>query len=277
MSDNNFSIDLTDYPEDYPIILLPTSYSVCAQVSSREFKKHINIRAKYYNGLTSNHISVNKDLNCDLELEKKNLKDSLIDNIKITDTFNICKKDITDDIIKKFRWCEPLIEYPKQELLIYPYILGLWLGDGNSRNIGLTSIDIPIINYWMNYAENNGNKITINNIKERTTEIKNKETIQTCTYSIVAEVRGQANDILKKFQDLKLINNKHIPKIYLENSIENRLKVLAGLLDTDGYLESTKYEITQKSTILSENIITLAKSLGFFANSRIKKAYASNT
>ena len=58
---------------------------------------------------------------------------------------------------------------------------------------------------------------------------------------------------------------KHIPKLYLENSKEIRLKVLAGLIDTDGHMASpTKYEVVQKNTRLARDIVTLARSLGFY-------------
>jgi len=39
--------------------------------------------------------------------------------------------------------------------------------------------------------------------------------------------------------------------------------VLAGLLDTDGYLNGNTFIITQKNKRLSDDIEYLAKSLGF--------------
>ena len=45
------------------------------------------------------------------------------------------------------------INYPEKYLPIDPYYLGLWLGDGNSRNTGITSIDKEIISYIENYAK----------------------------------------------------------------------------------------------------------------------------
>ena len=103
------------------------------------------------------------------------MKESILCN-KITDTFNITKKDLTPDIIKKFRWCEPLIEFKEQKLTIDPYILGLWLGDGDSRSINLTSIDTILIDYWKQYAEQNNLTVKINNIKIRKDKPKEGET-----------------------------------------------------------------------------------------------------
>ena len=69
-------------------------------------------------------------------------------------------------------------------------------------------------------------------------------------------------DLLRRYE---LINNKHIPDEYLHNSRKNRLELLAGLIDTDGYKDKMCYEITQKTKILADQIVYLARSLGFKA------------
>jgi hypothetical protein len=231
----------------------------------------------YYNGLKSNYKSIRAPLGCNIAEEERKLKESVTDMIKITDTFNILKKDLTDDIIKKFRWCQPLIEYPEQPLPIDPYILGLWLSDGHSNIISLTSIDTVLIDYWVDFAILNGLDVKRTNPKPRKNKAKDFEMDTTISYNINSGRKIHNNPVLKEFQKLNLINNKHIPEIYLNNSIENRLKVLAGIIDTDGYLDRCRYEIVQKSTVLSENIIRLANSLGFFITNHIKKACATNT
>lgn len=274
---NKLFIDLSDKPEDFKIILLPTSYSTSYKLRSRVFKNYTDINIRYYNGLNSIYKSIKAPLDCDIEFEKNKIKELANDIIKKNDTFIIFKKDLTDDIIKKFRWCEPLIEYSKQILPIDPYILGLWLGDGNSESITLTSIDIVLIDYWKQYAKKNNLNNSINNIKQRKNKPKEGETEIVGSYRIASNHQIHHNPILIEFQKLNLINNKHIPEIFLNNSVENRLKLLAGIIDTDGSLDNDRYEIIQKNKILSENIITLAKSLGFFTITSIKKGYASNT
>ena len=275
---NKLFVDVSDKPDNFLVKLLPTSYSVCYRLRSRIFTKYIDININYYNGLTKIYKSIKADLKCDVEFEKQKLKESITDFIKITDVFEIYKKDLTDNIIKSFRWYEPLIEYQEHELPIDPYILGRWLGDGSSNCIDLTSIDIIIIEYWKLYAEKNNLNVKIHNVKDRKTKNNENETEKVCSYLVSSSNRVHINPILIEFKKLNLINNKHIPEIFLKNSVENRLKLLAGIIDTDGYLEqNSRYEIIQKNKVLSENIITLAKSLGFFCNSYIKKAYASNT
>jgi len=69
---------------------------------------------------------------------------------------------------------------------------------------------------------------------------------------------------LSTLKQYDMINNKHIPMIYKCNSRENRLKLLAGFLDGNG-CSTTKsgYKITQKNETLLNDVVYLARSLGF--------------
>ena len=71
---------------------------------------------------------------------------------------------------------------------------------------------------------------------------------------------------LNILKELNLLNNKHIPMLYKCNSRENRLKLLAGLIDIAGHLDksSTKFELNlEKNEVLMDVVIYLARSLGF--------------
>ena len=73
-----------------------------------------------------------------------------------------------------------------------------------------------------------------------------------------------SNPVTEKMRRLELIQNKHIPQPYLLASVENRYALLAGLLDTDGYLSKDSYfEIVQKNELLANQIVFLSRSLGF--------------
>lgn len=78
---------------------------------------------------------------------------------------------------------------------------------------------------------------------------------------------NNSNYILNSLKSLDLVN-KYIPQIYKFNSRENLLRILAGLLDTDGYLnqETNVYEIIQKTKQLAIDIQFIARSLGFMCN-----------
>jgi hypothetical protein len=61
-------------------------------------------------------------------------------------------KDIDDRIIKYFRYIQPSIDYPYQEIPINPYWLSIWLGDGHKDNTGITNVDQAIIDFIYKHA-----------------------------------------------------------------------------------------------------------------------------
>ena len=177
---------------------------------------------------------------------------------------------------------------------IDPYFLGLWLGDGNCSSMGITTMDDEISEYIINYSNSfnlgiriehkaNGKASTyfMSNLRE------NKQNADTSSYHINYEsynhltLKGQrTNKIWNRIKKLNLKNNKHIPLIYKTSNRDDRLKILAGLIDTDGYFDSKKcgYQITQKNKQLAEDIVFVCNSLGLSANIRkIKKKSQKNT
>jgi superfamily II DNA or RNA helicase len=82
----------------------------------------------------------------------------------------------------------------------------------------------------------------------------------------ITQPNGKIIDHHKEYTEkMNLIKNKHIPDIFKYNSREVRLDGLAGLIDTNGNITSCKtgFEITQKSKVLFDDIVYLARSLGF--------------
>jgi superfamily II DNA or RNA helicase len=77
-------------------------------------------------------------------------------------------------------------------------------------------------------------------------------------------------DILNKYN---LINNKHIPHNYKCNNREIRLQLLAGIIDSIGYISNNEYIIIQKNETLLDDIIYLARSLGFACYKKKEKFY----
>ena len=171
------------------------------------------------------------------------------------DVIDICIKDYLG-LPKYIKEClkgyKVGVDFVEKDLSIDPYILGYWLGDGSSRSFSITTVDQEIIDHFKDYA--NGYNLKCN---------KNK-----ITYSFTTGIIGGRSDknvLLNKMKEYNLINNKHIPQIYKCNSCENRLKLLAGLIDSDGYhnKENNALEIVQKNKKLAEDILWLVRSLGF--------------
>lgn len=63
-------------------------------------------------------------------------------------------------------------------------------------------------------------------------------------------------------RDLELESNKHIPLLYKRNSRENRLKLLAGFLDRNGFSKQGGFCCTIENEKFREDVIYVARSLG---------------
>jgi hypothetical protein len=90
------------------------------------------------------------------------------------------------------------------------------------------------------------------------------------TYTLIGD-NGSSNYVLKKLRNLHVLNNKHIPLIYKSNSRDIRLKVLAGLIDSDGHYSSGGYDIIQKLKVLAYDIQDLCRSLGYACYTKLCK------
>lgn len=89
----------------------------------------------------------------------------------------------------------------------------------------------------------------------------------------------KTNPIILHFRKLNLIKNKHIPDIYLKSSINDRKKLLAGIIDSDGTSGgkckfNNCWHITQKNKKIIDGIKILAESLGMFCNERTREGRA---
>jgi replicative DNA helicase len=162
---------------------------------------------------------------------------------------------------KKFRKCFMLLKtavhFEKKPVNIDPYFLGIWLGDGNAHNLGITTLDSEIINYVHTVSRQYSLHVNVN------TKAKTKASTYTITRGNLKGYGIRKNPLKTLFQSEDLLFNKHIPKRYLINSIEVRKNLLAGIIDTDGYTARNIIYISQKSERLIKEIQYLANTLGF--------------
>lgn len=175
-------------------------------------------------------------------------------------------KEITAEHISSLKKAEksrivtfttPPINFNKTDYDVDPYLLGLWLGDGHCAlgkkrgryAIGITSKEPEIINYL--------------NIQNKLISVYNKK--NTCAVSLRISC---LDDFYISLQNLKLLGKKSGTKFIPNNcklsSIQFRLKLLAGLIDTDGYVPKNKnnIEITTKSLNMANDILDVVRSLG---------------
>jgi len=156
------------------------------------------------------------------------------------------------------------IKFEEKEVELDPYLFGFWLGDGASKGTLVTTQESCVIKYIADC------------FKEKHTSLYLKYTGHQYDYRINSTLvhKNIMMDFLKKNN---LIHNKHIPQDYKCNSRKIQLQLLAGIIDSDGYLHDNCYEIVQKNEVLLDDIIYIAKSLGFSAyKKKVNKTCTNN-
>ena len=136
-----------------------------------------------------------------------------------------------------------------------PYLLGLWLGDGykNQLKIIVNQDEEPEIIHFLGYVSQiYGIELSLKRREECKAHVVDV-TLKGCT---------------KELRKIGVYGNKHIPEQYMKSSIQTRLEVLAGLLDTDGYSDKKKgvIEFGMSDENLVNQIRTLALSCGLSAS-----------
>jgi len=98
---------------------------------------------------------------------------------------------------------------------------------------------------------------------------KNNDNVTCSGFNINNKYSVNLNPFKELMKKNKLFKNKHIPIEYIINSKENRLKILAGMIDTDGSIKTQNgisiYRISQsnKRRDLMESFRIIAGSLGY--------------
>jgi predicted phage terminase large subunit-like protein len=132
------------------------------------------------------------------------------------------------------------LQYPERRLPIDPYVLGVWLGDGGSygASVGCSYTDMPAM----------------------------RAQVEACGYETTTNPKFQQFNILGLHAQLKeadLLKNKHIPDAYLCASVEQRLALLQGLIDTDGDVtRQGKITFNNSNRALIEQVLCLVHSFG---------------
>lgn len=154
------------------------------------------------------------------------------------------------------------LKFPEQQLPIPPYTLGVWLGDGSSRFAQIFTADKEIVSF----LKEDGFILTKIKTDPYGWKIQSPNSSQqpgNC-WKQGGWPEHNLKTILRK-QDLIL--NKHIPKIYKLSSYEQRLKLIQGLMDTDGTINSNgrcEFSVTKKT--LAQDFLEVLRSLGIKAN-----------
>ena len=141
----------------------------------------------------------------------------------------------------------------EKDLTMDPYSLGVWLGDGTNRNPTVCGSvdDFKIIEKMMSKS------------KERVTWVTRHKTTGVMYYGFGFRKKLNALNMCHSRKTLE----KHIPDEYFTASIEQRLELLAGLLDTDGTLrrKERRYTFSTAEERLKDDFIRLISTFGWRA------------
>lgn len=146
------------------------------------------------------------------------------------------------------------LQLPTKQLPIEPFVLGCWLGDGNSWDTRITTADREIIDH----IEAAGYPCRL--------QASSVDPAKNCVSYTITGLRAhlRALGLLKVRRDEP--PTKHIPGDYLRASIRQRRRLLAGLLDTDGTVAPQgTVQYTSVLPRLADDVLELALSLGYRA------------
>ena len=178
--------------------------------------------------------------------------------------------DISNEqLSRQYEFVQASINYQEADQKLDPYFIGAWLGDGFKREKAICYLeeDDEHIDYIKEICNTN---------PKLSYTIQDRDTGQSGSKSMKI-IRVQHQDMMYKnnYWSKTFRNNKHIPENYMIASRDQRLKLLAGMIDTDGTYQNGRFTITQseKQLDLLKQFEELARSLGFKA--KIHKPHVS--
>ena len=154
------------------------------------------------------------------------------------------------------------LDFDKKEYVIHPYVMGALLGDGSFRekeSIRITTGDQEILDNLIRFLPARYSITHCGNYDYRITGDGKQE-------GPGGYIDGVLRRELKNYGLSGLgSNDKFIPSDYLLGSYEQRMWLLKGLLDTDGYAWKRGIEYCTTSLKLAEDVVSLVRSLGGYS------------
>jgi hypothetical protein len=139
------------------------------------------------------------------------------------------------------------------DLPIDPYILGLWLGDGDKNNATISVGDLDMA-------------ATTDNLERRGYTTRQCAGGNLLYVSLPGSTRNRfskVDGLLVRLRHAGILGNKHIPQVYLRAGTEQRRELLRGLMDSDGFVSPSGHAtFSNDSETLLDGITELLLSLG---------------
>lgn len=156
------------------------------------------------------------------------------------------------------------LDLPEVELPVTPYVMGAWLGDGSS-NCG-------------QIASSTADSCSHGGVSDQEHMVRQLQASGYSPYPLPssADVVLSVPELSGHLRAAGVLNNKHIPMTYQRASIDQRLALLQGLMDTDGTISETgRCELTLCNERLATDALQLIRSLGIKAT--MKEGVAAYT
>ena len=152
----------------------------------------------------------------------------------------------------------------RDDLPVDPYVLGVWLGDGTTTSATITTADLEVVEQIRaaGYAVHRtsapyGWRIG-GYAADRSRDAAGRYAAD-----------GGLNSVMRAEG---LLGDKHVPATYLTAGFDQRLALLQGLMDSDGYADEIgRCEFVSTLEHLSDAVLELAASLGLRPVKRKKR------
>lgn len=156
------------------------------------------------------------------------------------------KTKATKGGVARFRTLQsPAIDGQQIDLGIDPYVLGYWLGDGDSDCARVT-----------------GSTEDLHAFIAELDRLEIEHAKPSATHGDTHRMRI-GSGAQRAFRTLGVLNDKHLPATVLRASLDQRWAIMQGLVDTDGTISpSSQVEICIRDNRLGDDVFELAVSLG---------------
>ena len=162
---------------------------------------------------------------------------------------------------------KPLVHDIEKTYILHPYILGVLLGDGcvTQKTITFSTLDFEIVDKVKNLLPEG---YTVKQYKDQKTwGIKRINNKYIPFYQLLQKIGIYG----------KRSANKFIPENYQYGSYDQKLELIRGLMDTDGYSDRSIKEYYTISKQLSQDFLNVARSLGLHCKHSLKQSWLNDT
>lgn len=128
-----------------------------------------------------------------------------------------------------------------------PYLLGLWLGDGSKANASVACSGADLEHVKSRIAKGGYEVGSV--LKDKRADV----------YQVIIK-----NGFKTSLRRLGLLHNKAIPRDFIRYSVEDRVELIRGLVDSDGTIESQRGRaiFTNTNKCIVDELVGLLSSIG---------------